>query len=172
MQCGAVEISRDKSAHRPTRSASPPQSRRPSIGKGPRSADRPNAKKRRELPGQWNERTFSVLLHCFHLHPPLRIDREKSRTCQKSPPPIDLEVKDAQLIFNSVWKDLEIEYGKLQLRFPKELILLGGAPGAGKGTNTDYIRKVRDITEPPIVVSELLNSPEAPHNQGSRRDGR
>ena len=73
----------------------------------------------------------------------------------------DLEVKDAQLIFNSVWKDLEKEYGKRNLRFPKELILLGGAPGAGKGTNTDFICEVRDITVPPIVVSDLLKSPEA-----------
>jgi adenylate kinase len=80
---------------------------------------------------------------------------------KKTPPPVDLEVKDAQLIFNSAWKELENEYGKDQLRFPKELILLGGAPGAGKGTNTDFIRKVRDITMPPIVVSELLSSPEA-----------
>ncbi len=84
-----------------------------------------------------------------------------SDTAKKPPLPFDLEVKDAQLIFNSVWKELESDYGKLRLRFPKELILLGGAPGAGKGTNTDFIRKVRDITEQPIVVSELLNSPEA-----------
>lgn len=80
---------------------------------------------------------------------------------KKTPPQIDLEVKDAQLIFNSVWKDLERDYGKHRLRFPKELILLGGAPGAGKGTNTDFIRKVRDISMPPIVVSGLLSSPEA-----------
>ncbi len=76
-------------------------------------------------------------------------------------PAVDLEVKDAQLIFNSVWKDLEIEFGRNRLHFPKELILLGGAPGAGKGTNTDFICKVRDISAGPIVVSELLNSPEA-----------
>ncbi len=80
---------------------------------------------------------------------------------KKAALPFDLEVKDAQLIFNSVWKELEAELGKLNLRFPKELILLGGAPGAGKGTNTDFIRKVRDIPEEPIVVSELLSSPEA-----------
>lgn len=73
----------------------------------------------------------------------------------------DLEVKDALLIFNSVWKDLEAEHGKLNLRFPTELILLGGAPGAGKGTNTDYICEVRDISAPPVVVSELLSTPEA-----------
>ena len=56
--------------------------------------------------------------------------------------PADLEIKDAQLIFNHVWKQLEADYGRVNLRFPKELILLGGAPGAGKGTNTDFIRQL------------------------------
>ena len=76
---------------------------------------------------------------------------------------MDLEVKDAQLIFNSVWKHLKQQYGKENLRFPKELILLGGAPGAGKGTNTDFIRNTRDIIAEPIVVSSLLDSPESQH---------
>ena len=40
--------------------------------------------------------------------------------------PADLEIKDAQLIFNHVWRQLEAEYGREHLRFPKELILLGG----------------------------------------------
>jgi adenylate kinase len=47
------------------------------------------------------------------------------------------------------------------LKFPKELICLGGAPGSGKGTNTGYILRERDISAPPIVVSSLLNSPAA-----------
>lgn len=75
--------------------------------------------------------------------------------------PADLEIKDAQLIFNRVWKGLEDSIGREELRFPKELILLGGAPGSGKGTNTDFIRKVRGITADPIVISQLLDSPEA-----------
>lgn len=75
--------------------------------------------------------------------------------------PADLEIKDAQLIFNGIWKQLEADYGRDRLRFPKELILLGGAPGAGKGTNTDFIRKLRDITARPIVISQLLDSAEA-----------
>lgn len=79
----------------------------------------------------------------------------------KPPAPADLEIKDAQLIFNTVWKQLEADYGRERLRFPKELILLGGAPGAGKGTNTDFIREVRGITAQPIVVSALLDTPEA-----------
>ena len=73
----------------------------------------------------------------------------------------ELEIKDAQLIFNRVWKGLEQEVGHENLHFPKELILLGGAPGAGKGTNTDFIREVRGITAEPIVISALLDSPEA-----------
>lgn len=73
----------------------------------------------------------------------------------------DLEVKDAQLIFGAVWRELESEFGRSQMRFPRELILLGGAPGAGKGTNSDFIRKVRSIDAPPIVISQLLDTPEA-----------
>jgi adenylate kinase len=73
----------------------------------------------------------------------------------------DLEIKDAQLIFSNVWEDLLEKYGKDILRFPREFIWLGGAPGAGKGTNTPFIAKARDITAPPIVVSSLLNTPKA-----------
>jgi adenylate kinase len=75
--------------------------------------------------------------------------------------PQDLEIKDAQLIFNRVWRQLEAELGRDKLQFPKELILLGGAPGSGKGTNTDFIRELRGITAEPIVISQLLDSPEA-----------
>ena len=73
----------------------------------------------------------------------------------------DLEIKDAQLIFESVWQDLEADFGRENLRFPKEIILLGGAPGAGKGTNTAFIAKTRSLTCGPIVISALLDSPEA-----------
>ena len=83
-----------------------------------------------------------------------------------TPPPVagkltDLEIKDAQLIFGSVWQGLEAEFGRENLRFPKEIILLGGAPGAGKGTNTQFIAKTRGLTCPPLVISALLSSPEA-----------
>ena len=90
------------------------------------------------------------------MEPPITTD-----LAAKPAVPIDLEIKDAQIIFNQVWKKLESEHGRARLRFPKELILLGGAPGAGKGTNTDFIRELRGITAPPIVVSQLLNSPAA-----------
>jgi adenylate kinase len=73
----------------------------------------------------------------------------------------DLEIKDAQLIFNRVWGGLQKEMGRENLHFPRELILLGGAPGSGKGTNTAFICEVRGISAPPIVISELLDSPDA-----------
>jgi hypothetical protein len=43
----------------------------------------------------------------------------------------ELEIKDAQLIFGAIWRELEEEFGRSRMRFPKELILLGG--GAGRG---------------------------------------
>lgn len=73
----------------------------------------------------------------------------------------DLEIKDAQLIFSAVWDSLLERHGMENLRFPREFIWLGGGPGAGKGTNTPFVAKTRDITAPPIVVSDLLTSPHA-----------
>lgn len=81
-----------------------------------------------------------------------------------TPPPAkpgDLEIKDPTLIFNTVWQALEESFGRENLRFPKEIILLGGAPGAGKGTNTQFILRARGLTCPPVVMSALLDSPEA-----------
>ena len=72
----------------------------------------------------------------------------------------DLEIKDALVIFTPIWEDLEAHFGREHLRFPKEIILLGGAPGAGKGTNTDFIARTRGLTCPPIVMSALLDTPE------------
>jgi adenylate kinase len=84
---------------------------------------------------------------------------------RQNPDPVptlhDLEIKDGRLIFESVWQDLEADFGREHLRFPKEIILLGGAPGAGKGTNTAFIAKTRSFTRAPIVMSALLDSPEA-----------
>ena len=73
---------------------------------------------------------------------------------------LDLEVKDARVIFTPIWETLEEEVGRENLRFPKEIILLGGAPGAGKGTQTQFINRARGLTCPPIVISDLLTTPE------------
>jgi len=73
----------------------------------------------------------------------------------------DLEVKDGQIIFDSVWASLEREIGREKLAFPRAIFWLNGAPGAGKGTNTAFILQYRDYDAEPIVVSDLLSSPEA-----------
>lgn len=82
---------------------------------------------------------------------------------ENSNPPktFELEIKDAQVIFDTVWESLEEEVGHENLRFPKELILLGGAPGSGKGTHTRFIMRSRGLTCPPIIISQLLTTPEA-----------
>ncbi len=65
-----------------------------------------------------------------------------------------------RIIFNQAWDALQEEVGRENLRFPKEIILLGGAPGAGKGTQTQFICETRGLTCPPIVISDLLTTPE------------
>ena len=84
--------------------------------------------------------------------------------------PFDLEIKDAQLIFNTAWEELAEEVGLQNLRFPKELILLGGAPGSGKGTHTRFVMQARGLTCDPSGISDLLSSPEATRikNQGQK----
>jgi adenylate kinase len=71
-----------------------------------------------------------------------------------------LEIKDAPLIFEQVWLRLVQERGAEHMAFPKEIMWLGGAPGSGKGTNTPFILRERGLTAPPIVVSDLLDTPE------------
>ena len=68
--------------------------------------------------------------------------------------------EDAKVIFAQIMESLVAELGEAHLRFPKEIVWLMGAPGAGKGTNTKFIAKTRGITTPPIVMSSLLNGPE------------
>ena len=79
----------------------------------------------------------------------------------RAPKVPDLEIKDAPLIFEAIWEALEVEFGREKLRFPKEIILLGGAPGSGKGTHSEFIARTRGLTCGPIVISSLLDSPEA-----------
>ena len=66
----------------------------------------------------------------------------------------DLEVKDAQMIFQTIWHEIEQDVGTENLRFPAEIFWLNGAPGAGKGTQTAFIMEFRDLTEKPIIVSD------------------
>ncbi|KAL9650330.1 hypothetical protein ABK040_014984 [Willaertia magna] len=71
-----------------------------------------------------------------------------------------IEVKDPNLIFQLIVKNLEDKFGRNRLYFPKEIYFLVGAPGSGKGTMLKYINAQRGLTARPITVSELLNSAE------------
>jgi adenylate kinase len=63
-------------------------------------------------------------------------------------------------LFTAVWSDLERDIGLDKLCFPKLVVWLNGAPGAGKGTNTPLLMEELKITAPPVVTSDLLTSPE------------
>jgi adenylate kinase len=86
-------------------------------------------------------------------------DSSSPSSKQNATSPLQPTVEEAH-IFRDVWNKLLADVGKEKLRFPKEIIWLGGAPGSGKGTNTPFILRERGISAPPIVTSELLDSPE------------
>jgi len=69
------------------------------------------------------------------------------------------ELKNPKVIFNNAWSSLKSQYGEENLNFPSQLLCLGGAPGSGKGTNTPFILREREISATPIVMSSLLRSP-------------
>lgn len=69
-------------------------------------------------------------------------------------------IEDPALIFKRAWNKLLEEKGLSNMRFPREIIFLMGAPGSGKGTNTPFILRERGITADPIVMSDLLRAPE------------
>jgi len=73
------------------------------------------------------------------------------------------ESSDALQIFDSVWTEIESKLGMENLRFPSKIFWLNGAPGSGKGTQTDVLLEVCGLTAQPIVISDLLQSPEAKH---------
>ena len=43
---------------------------------------------------------------------------------------------------------------------PQEIVWLMGSPAAGKGTHSESIIKARGLTNPPIIISDLLKSGE------------
>ncbi|KAK5577778.1 hypothetical protein RB653_002726 [Dictyostelium firmibasis] len=67
---------------------------------------------------------------------------------------------EAESTFSNVWGELVSKYGLENLEFPKEITFLAGAPGSGKGTNTQVLMNALGVKEEPIVMSSLLNSPE------------
>lgn len=66
-----------------------------------------------------------------------------------------MSTQSAQEIFDSAWKRCPNVTA-----FPKEIIWLGGAPGAGKGTHAGYVMNLKKFQGEPIVMSSLLDTPE------------
>ena len=72
------------------------------------------------------------------------------------------QVPDPVVLFDSVYADLCKNYNNGQdLVFPKEVIWLCGPPGSGKSVASAKIMEQRGMTEPPIVMSDLLISAES-----------
>ncbi|KAF9425658.1 hypothetical protein BGZ94_007351 [Podila epigama] len=86
--------------------------------------------------------------------------QEEAMTDREKQEPRMSEIKDAKLIFNQAFKNVQDIHGRDNMRFPKEIIWLMGAPGSGKGTHTPAILRARGITNPPISMSSLLSTPE------------
>lgn len=67
-----------------------------------------------------------------------------------------------QLLFETTWASLTQAHGAtLAEKMPKRMIWLNGSPGAGKGTHTQLILNLLNIYPQPIVISDLLQTPEA-----------
>jgi len=72
-------------------------------------------------------------------------------------------VKDPAMIFQAAWRRLSaLVDGEQNIRLPHEIMFLGGAPGAGKGTMTPYVMWERGITAKPIVMSSVTRQPTKP----------
>lgn len=71
----------------------------------------------------------------------------------------------AEVVFQSVWSRMQAE--GCVMSFPTEIVWLNGAPGSGKGTNTEFILRARGIKAAPIVMSDLLRE----EAQGSAASG-
>lgn len=63
-------------------------------------------------------------------------------------------------LFTQIWAELEAKFGADGLCFPKAIFWLNGAPGAGKGTQTKVFCEEFGIENSPIVMSDLLKTPE------------
>ena len=65
----------------------------------------------------------------------------------------------AKMLFDACWASQLAQRGPEGMVFPREIVWLSGAPGAGKGSVSAFIMKERDIPTR-FEVSSLLSSPE------------
>lgn len=62
------------------------------------------------------------------------------------------------MLFETEWNRAESKIGTANIYFPREIIWLAGAPGAGKGTMSKSIMRAKGITCPPIETSSLFQT--------------
>lgn len=95
-------------------------------------------------------------------HLAAKFDAEESEACEASEAPGDSSGSQdrAEVIFRKAMHMVEAKFGRSEMVFPKDIMWLAGAPGAGKGTLTPHIMELRALTLAPIEVSSLLTSPE------------
>ena len=63
-------------------------------------------------------------------------------------------------IYENTISKIRSEFGVQDIVFPKVVVFLNGAPGAGKGTNTLTVMQILGISNKPVEVSSLLTTPE------------
>ena len=66
----------------------------------------------------------------------------------------------ADRIYENTISKIRSEFGVQDIVFPKVVVFLNGAPGAGKGTNTLTVMQILGISNKPVEVSSLLITPE------------
>jgi len=87
---------------------------------------------------------------------PLELEREPAASAGY----MDSSV-EANTLFNETWAALASKQGgEENIHFPKKILWLTGAPGAGKGYHSPAIMEYSGITSEPIVTSDLLRKPE------------
>ncbi|MEW5309977.1 MAG: hypothetical protein WDW38_001815 [Sanguina aurantia] len=65
--------------------------------------------------------------------------------------------EDSKEVFEACWKRFELRYKLKEVHVPREVVWLNGAPGAGKGVNTDHVLQTRGL-DISMCISSLLKS--------------
>ncbi|MEW5303485.1 MAG: hypothetical protein WDW36_006171 [Sanguina aurantia] len=65
--------------------------------------------------------------------------------------------EDSKEVFEACWKRFELRYKLKEVHVPREVVWLNGAPGAGKGVNTDHVLQTRGL-DMSMCISSLLKS--------------
>ncbi|KAF5837183.1 hypothetical protein DUNSADRAFT_4743 [Dunaliella salina] len=85
---------------------------------------------------------------------------KKKASSSKASDATDIRM-ESQCIFDACWRRFEDKYKLKNVRVPREVVFLNGAPGSGKGANTVHILKTRGLETSISLSSLLISHPEA-----------